>query len=139
LVVSLGGRLWRALTGIGIARWVAVVAAVAVGTVLVPSGVGSAATASDSANVTVSLDSPGAVTLDQFDQALGTLTSVDVSLSVDVLVQVCIENTGAAAGSVAAGSATGSLSAAFPGGAGATSATADASAGATQRGGQRCG
>jgi hypothetical protein len=86
---------------------------------LVPTGAASAATLSDSASAVVSLDSPGAITLDAFDPALGTLSSVQVSLSADVVVQACVENTGAEAGTLAAGSALGSLAAQFPGGAGA--------------------
>ena len=99
---------------------------------LVPSGVGSAATVGDTASATVTLDGAGSLPLDAFDPALGTLTGVEVSLSVDVLVQVCVENTSAAAGSLAAGSVAGSLAAEFPGGAGAATASANAAAGATQ-------
>jgi len=40
---------------------------VALVAVIAPSGVGSAATVADSAGTTVTLDSPGAVTLDAFD------------------------------------------------------------------------
>ena len=74
---------------------------------LIPSGTGSAATVSDTDSATVTLDSPGSLTVDAFDPALGTLTSVEVSLSVEALVQVCVENTGAAAGSLAAGASRG--------------------------------
>ena len=106
------------VAGVVAAGWVAFIA------VFVPSGVGSAATVGDSASATVTLDSPGSVTLDAFDPALGTLTSVEVSLIVDVLVQVCVENWDGAAGSLA-GSISGSLAAEFPGGAGAAAAAAD--------------
>ena len=92
--------------GCRLRRPVLAAAAIAVVAMVVPSGVGSAATVSDTASATVTLDSPGAVTLDAFDPGLGTLTGVEVSLSVDVLVQVCVENTGAEGGSFAAGSKT---------------------------------
>jgi hypothetical protein len=104
---------------------------VAVGA-LVPSGVGSAATVSDSASATITLDSPGSVTVDAFDPELGTLTGVDVSLSLAVLVQACVENTGAEAGALAGGSASASLAGEFPGGAAASTASAAASAGSSQ-------
>ena len=91
-------------------------ASIAVVASLVPAGVGSAATVGDSASVTVTLDGPGTLTLDAFDPALGTLTSVEVLLRANVLVQVCIENTNPAAGSATQGVVHGSLVAEFPGG-----------------------
>src|SRR6185436_19826763 len=121
-----------AQNGCRLRRRVVAAASIIVGVMVAPSGVGSAATVSDTASATVTLDSPGALTLDAFDKGLGTLTGVEVSLSVDVAVQVCIENTGAAAGSLAAVSASGSLAAEFPGGAAATSASAEASTGPSQ-------
>ncbi len=113
-------------------RVVVAAAAIVFVATLIPSGTGSAATVSDTDSVTVTLDSPGSLTVDAFDPALGTLTSVEVSLSVEALVQVCVENSGTAAGSLAAGRVTGSLAAEFPGGAGATTASANASAGGSQ-------
>jgi hypothetical protein len=91
-----------------------------------PVRVVSAATVSDSANVTVTLDTPGTVTVDGFDPARGRLTGVALSLRADVLVQVCIENTGQAPAPVGAGTATASLTAEFPGGANRTVADVDA-------------
>jgi hypothetical protein len=90
---------------------------VAAAATVAPSEAGSAATVSDSATVTVTLDSPGTVTLDGFDPARGRLTGVALSLRADVLVQVCIENTGPAPAPIGAGTATASLTAEFPGGA----------------------
>jgi LPXTG-motif cell wall-anchored protein len=99
---------------------------------LAPSGVGSAATVSDTSSATVTLDSPGTVTLDGFDPDLGTLTAVQVTLRADLLVQVCIENTGPSEASMAAGTATATLDATFPGGANRTVATVDAATGSVQ-------
>lgn len=90
-----------------------------------PSTMVSAATVSDSADATVTLDTPGSVTVDGFDPARGRLTAVALSLRVDVLVQVCIENTGAAAAPVGAGTATASLTAEFPAGTNRTTADVD--------------
>ena len=113
-----GGRYagWRFLAG-GLA---------ALAATLIPAGVASAATVSDSASVTVSLDSPGTVTLDGFDPARGRLTSVAVSLRADVVVQVCIENTATTPAAMGAGTATASLTAEFPGGANRTVGAVDA-------------
>ena len=91
-----------------------------------PAGVASAATLVDTASATVTLDAPGTLALDQFNPALGTLTSVQVSITATALVQVCIENTSAQAGATAGGTASGTLDAAFPGGAARTVATAQA-------------
>ena len=100
--------------------------AVALFTVAIPAGTTSAATLTDTASATVTLDAPGTLQLDQFDPALGTLTGVQVSITATALVQVCIENTSAQAGATAGGTATGTLDAAFPGGAARTVATAQA-------------
>jgi LPXTG-motif cell wall-anchored protein len=103
-------------------------AAVAVALVIVaiPAGTASAATLVDTASATVTLDAPGTLQLDQFNPALGTLTSVQVSITATALVQVCIENASAQAGATAGGTASGTLDAAFPGGAARTVATAQA-------------
>jgi hypothetical protein len=101
--------------------------AIAVAAAIIPFRIASAATLSDTASAIVTLDAPGTVTVDAFDPAQGTLTSVQVSLRVDVLVQVCIENTGETTASMAGGSATASLEAEFPGGTNPTVATVDAS------------
>ena len=108
------------------ARCIAAAALVALGVALVPNEVGSAATVADTASADITLDSPGTLTLDAFDPDLGTLTAVHMSLRVDVEVQACIENTSPAAGSMAGGSASGTLDATFPGGANATVATVEA-------------
>ena len=91
-----------------------------------PAGVASAATLVDTASATVTLDAPGTLALDQFNPALGTLTSVQVSITATALVQVCIENASAQAGATAGGTESGTLDAAFPGGAARTVATAQA-------------
>jgi hypothetical protein len=103
-------------------------AAVAVALIVVgiPAGTASAATLVDTASATVTLDAPGTLALDQFNPALGTLTSVQVSITATALVQVCIENASAQAGATAGGTASGTLDAAFPGGAARTVATAQA-------------
>jgi hypothetical protein len=105
-----------------------VLAASAVGlvTVAIPAGAASAATIADTASATVTLDAPGSLQLDQFDPALGTLTSVQVSITATALVQVCIENASAQAGATAGGTSTGTLDAGFPGGAARAVATAQA-------------
>jgi LPXTG-motif cell wall-anchored protein len=108
-------------------RRIAAAALTALAATALPSGVGSAATVGDTASADITLDAPGTLTLDAFDPALGTLTAVQMSLRVDVEVQACIENTSATAGSMAGGTATGSLDATFPGGANATVATVEAS------------
>jgi hypothetical protein len=100
-------------------------------TVAVPAGTTSAATVSDTASATVTLDAPGTLLLDQFNPALGNLTSVQVSITATALVQVCIENTSAEAGATAGGTATGTLDAAFPGGAARSDVTAQATGAAT--------
>ena len=104
------------------------IVAAALGAVLgaLPSSVGSAATVSDSASATVTLDAPGTLPLDQFNPALGTLTSVQVSITTSALVQVCIENTSAQSEAIAGGTASGTLDAAFPGAAARAVATAEA-------------
>lgn len=91
-----------------------------------PAGTAAAATLTDTASATVTLDTPGTLALDQFNPALGTLTGVQLSVTVDALVQVCIENTGAESAAVAGGTASGTLDAAFPGGAARAVATAAA-------------
>ena len=60
-----------------------------------------------------------------------------MSLRADLLVQVCIENTGPSEGSMAAGTATATLDADFPGGASRTVATVDAATGHRARAEQR--
>ena len=89
-----------------------------------PTGFASAATRVDTASATVTLDAPGTLALEQFNPALGTLTSVQVSLTASALVQVCIESASAQSGSTAGGTASGTLDAAFPGGAARAVATA---------------
>jgi LPXTG-motif cell wall-anchored protein len=94
--------------------------------VALPAGAASAATLADTASATITLDAPGTLQLDQFDPALGTLTGVQVSITATALVQVCIENTSVQASATAGGTATGTLDAAFPGGAARAVATAQA-------------
>ena len=79
------------------ARLLAAVA-VALISVAIPAGTASAATLVDTASATVTLDAPGTLALDQFNPTLGTLTSVQVSITATALVQVCIENTSAQTG-----------------------------------------
>jgi hypothetical protein len=100
--------------------------AVALVAVAIPAGTTSAATLTDTASATVTLDGPGTLQLDQFNPALGTLTGVQVSITATALVQVCIENTSTRAGATAGGTASGTLDAAFPGDAARTVATAQA-------------
>ena len=100
---------------------------IALAATFIPTRIASAATVDDTASAIVTLDVPGTVTLDAFDPTRGTLTSVQVSLTVDVLVQACVENAGQTEGSTAGGTATASLAAQFPGGAAATTATVGAS------------
>lgn len=83
--------------------------------VALPVGTASAATVSDTASVTVTLDAAGTLPLDQFNPTLGTLTRVQVSVTTNALVQVCIENTSPQAVAVGGGTSEGSLDAAFPG------------------------
>jgi hypothetical protein len=90
---------------------------------LVPVDPAWAANSQHSANATVTLDSPGSVKVDAFDPALGSLTAVELSQQVDVLVQACIENRASAPAS-ADGSATAVLDASFPGDLAAADATA---------------
>jgi hypothetical protein len=104
----------------------AVAVAVVSTAIAIPAGATSAATLSDTASATVTLDGPGMLLLDQFDPALGTLTSAQVSITATALVQVCIENTSTQAGATAGGTATGTLDAAFPGGAARTDVTTEA-------------
>lgn len=94
--------------------------------VAVPAGSAAAATLTDTASATVTLDAPSTLLLDQFNPSLGTLTGVQVSITATAFVQVCIENTSAEAGATAGGSATGTLDAAFPGGAARAVATVEA-------------
>ena len=104
------------------------VAAITVGliAVAIPAGTTLAATSTDTASATVTLDAPGTLALDQFNPSLGTLTSVQVSITATALVQVCIENASAQAGATAGGTASGTLDASFPGAAARTVATAQA-------------
>jgi hypothetical protein len=108
-----------------VGRGLAAIAVVSV-TVVIPAGTTAAATFADTASATVTLDAPGTVQLDQFNPTLGTLTSVQVSITATALVQVCIENTSTQAGATAGGAATGTLDASFPGGAARAVATAQA-------------
>ncbi|HUG00215.1 MAG TPA: choice-of-anchor E domain-containing protein, partial [Ilumatobacter sp.] len=101
-------------------------ASVVAGVAALPSGVGSAATVSDSASTTVTLDAPGTLPLDQFNPALGTLMSVQLSVTADALVQVCIENTSAQSAATAGSAASGTLDASFPGSSARAVATAQA-------------
>ena len=100
--------------------------AVALIAIAIPAGTAAAATSVDTASATVTLDAPGSLQLDQFNPSLGTLTSVQVSITATALVQVCIENTSAQSGATAGGTTSGTLDAAFPGGAARTVATAQA-------------
>jgi hypothetical protein len=93
---------------------------------LLAPGVAAAATIDHQVALDVTLDTPGTSTFDAFDPALGTLTQVSVTITVDVLVQACIENGQADLGAPATGTATGSLAVEVPTGANTTTATATA-------------
>jgi hypothetical protein len=115
------GHPRRRIVGTGLAAF-----AGALISFVIPAGGVSAATFVESASATVTLDATGSVQVDQFDPALGTLTSVQVTVTVAALVQVCIENASAQGGATAGGTSTGTLDAAFPGGAARAVATAQA-------------
>jgi hypothetical protein len=93
---------------------------------LLPPGVAAAATIDEQVALDVTLDSPGTATIDAFDPALGTLTQVAVTITVDVLVQACIENRQAVGGAPATGSVAGNLAVEIPTGANTTTAGATA-------------
>jgi hypothetical protein len=92
---------------------------------LLAPGVAAAETIDEQVALDVSLDTAGTSTIDAFDPALGTLTQVDVTITVDVLVQACVENQ-LETPSPATGTATGSLAVEIPTGANTTTATATA-------------
>jgi hypothetical protein len=106
-------------------RWLAAGLAGGFVTLFLPPGTAGAATIDHVVAVDVTLDSPGTSTVAAFDPALGTLTQVDLTIDVEVLVQACIENRQEATPTVT-GSLTGSLGVTVPPGADPTNATATA-------------
>ena len=91
-----------------------------------PPGMASAATVDERVTLDVTLDEAGTSTVPAFDPDLGTLTRVDLTVEVEVLVQGCLENRHPEAGSMVAGSLTGSLAVEVPTGADPTSAAVEA-------------
>jgi hypothetical protein len=105
--------------------WLAAALAGGLLTLFIPPATAVAATIDHQVAVDVTLDTPGTSTVAAFDPALGTLTQVDLTIDVDVLVQACIEHRQEATPTVS-GSLTGSLDVAVPTGANPTTAAADA-------------
>ena len=105
-----------------------VVAAVAltVLALLVPSGVASAATAGDTASATVTLDTPGTLTLDAVDPDSARSPPSRCRCGPTCWSRCASRTPGKAPGSMAAGTATGTLDAEFPGGASQTATSVDA-------------
>ncbi len=99
-------RRWTAVLGVGV---------VAAASMAIGAGNAAAASTSDTFSTTVDNNGPGTGSVAQFNPALGTLTSVDWSVSTDALAQVCIENLSQESPTSTGGTAGSALTVTFPG------------------------